>query len=163
MQISNTHDIACSADVAWRELNRVEVLARCIPGCETVDRTGDSSYTATVVIKIGPIKARFVGEVEISEIEPLKCYVISGAGKGGVAGFAKGSAKVTLTELEPRLTRLDYIVDANIGGKIAQIGSRMITNVVERMAEEFFGCFGAHLDEMAAKISVEPSSNSSPL
>lgn len=149
MQINNTREIACSPDVAWRELNRVEVLARCIPGCESVDRTADSSYVATVVSRIGPVKARFVGEVEIAEVEPLRRYLISGAGKGGVAGFAKGTAEVSLTELEPGLTRLEYNVDASIGGKIAQIGSRMVTNVVERMANDFFTCFGTHLNAMA--------------
>jgi uncharacterized protein len=155
MQISNEQEIAASPEVAWRELNTVEVLEACIPGCESVTRTGPSSYEAQVVTKIGPIKAKFLGKVEIEEIEPLSRYRISGAGKGGIAGFANGAADVTLSEITSGTTLLSYEIDAKIGGKIAQIGSRMVRSVVERMAEDFFTRFGAHLEQVRGGQPVE--------
>ena len=127
----------------WEALNDPEMLKQCIPGCQSLEKTGDDTMAATVVLKIGPIKATFQGAVTLSNLNPPHSYTISGEGKGGIAGFAKGGARVALTdppEGEPGCT-LNYDVEANVGGKIAQLGSRLITSTSKKLAGEFFSTF----------------------
>jgi uncharacterized protein len=147
MKISNQKQLPCGPAEAWSELNTVEVLQKCIPGCESITRTEEDGYEAVVLTKIGPVKARFKGSVTIEELEPLARYRMSGAGNGGLAGYAKGEAEVTLEEVQPDQTLMNYDVNARIGGKIAQVGSRLVQGVVERLADEFFQRFTDHLQE----------------
>jgi uncharacterized protein len=113
------------------------ILRECIPGCETLSLLSETEFAATIVAKIGPLKARFTGRVELSEIDPSNGYRIQGEGSGGVAGFAKGGARVHLQGARDS-TVLTYEIEAQIGGKLAQLGSRLITGVVKSMAEKFF-------------------------
>lgn len=152
-------------EAVWDALNDVDVLKACIPGCETITKKSDTELEATVFAKVGPVKAKFSGEVTLSDIDPPNGYTISGQGKGGAAGFAKGGAKVSLLEIDNG-TQLSYVVNANVGGKLAQIGSRLIDSTAKKMADQFFAKFS---DEAAAKAgsvapdpSPTPSSASSP-
>lgn len=140
MEMQGEYKIPASRDVVWEALNDPDVLSACIPGCKSLERTGDNGYAATVQAKVGPVKATFKGEVTLSDIDPPNGYRISGEGKGGAAGFAKGGATVTLTE-DGDGTLLSYTVDANVGGKLAQIGSRLIDSTSKKLAGEFFDAF----------------------
>ncbi len=124
----------------WEKLNDPETLKTCIPGCESVDRVSDTEFTAKVVARVGPVKASFSGKVTLTDIDPPAGYTISGEGSGGVAGFAKGSAKVALDDVGSE-TVLRYGVQAQVGGKLAQIGSRLIDATSRKMADEFFSRF----------------------
>ena len=117
------------------------MLKRCIPGCQELERTGDDGFAATAKVSIGPVKATFKGNVKLSDMDPPNGYTISGEGQGGVAGFAKGGAKVALTDAEGGGTHLAYDVEANVGGKIAQLGGRLINGVAKKYADEFFANF----------------------
>jgi carbon monoxide dehydrogenase subunit G len=131
----------------WAALNDPEVLKACIPGCERLEKASDTQMAATVSLKVGPIKARFAGEVTLLNLNPPHSYTIQGEGKGGIAGFAKGGADVVLKELGPDQTLLTYTVNADVGGKIAQLGSRLITSTSKKLAGEFFTRF----NEIASK------------
>lgn len=128
----------------WEGLNDPQVLKACIPGCQSLERQGDN-LVATVVLKIGPIKATFNGEVTLKNLNPPHSYTIEGEGKGGIAGFAKGGADVTLTEDGPNATVLKYAAKADVGGKIAQLGSRLIASTSKKLAGEFFSTFGSQI------------------
>jgi uncharacterized protein len=137
---------------AWAMLNDPEVLKACIPGCQSLEKTSDTSFSATVKVKIGPVGATFKGAVQLSDLDPPNGYMISGEGEGGIAGFAKGGAKVRLFEVEgaPGSTLLKYDVEANVGGKIAQLGSRLIDGAAKKMADQFFAGFAAAAGEAGA-------------
>jgi carbon monoxide dehydrogenase subunit G len=124
----------------WEKLNDAETLKSCIPGCETVEKTSDTEFTAKVVARVGPVKATFSGKVTLTDLDPPAGYTITGEGTGGVAGFAKGSAKVALDDVGAE-TVLRYGVQAQVGGKLAQIGSRLIDATSRKMADEFFSRF----------------------
>lgn len=141
MIIEGEERIAAPVETVWRALNDPEVLKDCIPGCETLEKTSDTEFAATVSLKIGPIKARFNGTVELTNLNPPHSYTISGEGKGGVAGFAKGGADVTLSETEDGATLLRYTARADVGGKIAQLGSRLIDSTSRKLAAQFFSSF----------------------
>jgi hypothetical protein len=126
----------------WALLNDAEVLKSSIPGCESLEKSGDNGFAAVVKTKIGPVSATFKGKVELSDIVPLVGYTIKGEGEGGIAGFAKGGAKVSLSDA-PGGTLLHYDVDATVGGKIAQLGSRLVDGVAKNMADKFFANFAA--------------------
>ena len=132
--------IPASRDAVWRALNDPEVLRQSIPGCETIEKVSDTAFTAKVVAKVGPVRATFTGQVQLSDLDPPNGYRISGEGKGGPAGFAKGGATVKLSDADGG-TKLSYTVDAQIGGKLAQIGSRLIDATARSMAQDFFGRF----------------------
>jgi len=137
MDLTGEERIAASRDAVWKALNDPEVLKACIPGCESLERVSDTELTAVVGVKIGPVKARFNGKVELTNLNPPTSYTISGEGTGGIAGFAKGGADVTLTE-EGAETVLAYVVKADVGGKIAQVGSRLIASTSKKLATQFF-------------------------
>lgn len=137
MDMTGEERIAASREAVWKALNDPETLKACIPGCETLEKISDKELQATVAIKIGPVKARFNGAVELSNLKPPKSYTISGEGKGGIAGFAKGGADVTLTE-DADGTVLSYVVKADVGGKLAQLGSRLINSTSKKLATQFF-------------------------
>jgi len=125
----------------WEGLNNPDLLRQCIPGCEELTRVSDTEFEGKVVAKIGPVKASFSGRVTLSDLDPPNGYTITGEGKGGVAGFAKGGAKVKLSDSGAG-TQLDYSVDASVGGKLAQIGGRLIEGAVNQTAADFFAKFG---------------------
>ena len=139
--IEGEETIAAPIDKVWQAMNDPEVLKTCIPGCQSLEKTSDTDMTATVVLKIGPIKATFNGAVTLENLNPPHSYTISGEGKGGIAGFAKGGADVTLPEVGPDQTLLKYAAKADVGGKIAQLGSRLITSTSKKLAGEFFATF----------------------
>ncbi|MCO5073213.1 MAG: carbon monoxide dehydrogenase subunit G [Rhizobiaceae bacterium] len=140
--IEGEETIAAPIDKVWEALNDPAVLKECIPGCQSLEKTADDGLAATVVLKVGPIKATFNGAVTLKNLNPPHSYTIEGEGKGGIAGFAKGGADVTLTELGPDSTLLKYAAKADVGGKIAQLGSRLITSTSKKLAGEFFSTFG---------------------
>jgi len=140
MQMNDTRDIAAPPAVVWAALFDPEVLKACVPGCEELTGTAADGFEAAVVQKVGPVKARFTGLVKLSDIVEGESCTISGEGKGGAAGFAKGAARVTLTPSETG-TLLSYEVDAQVGGKLAQMGSRIIDGFARKMADEFFSRF----------------------
>ncbi|MGE0210257.1 MAG: carbon monoxide dehydrogenase subunit G [Parvibaculaceae bacterium] len=140
MKMSGEELIPAPQQKVWEALNDPDVLKQCIPGCEEINKTSPTEFEARVVARVGPVKATFNGAVKLSDIDAPNGYTISGEGKGGAAGFAKGGAKVRLTP-EGDSTRLAYDVDAQVGGKLAQIGSRLIDSTAKKMADEFFGRF----------------------
>jgi carbon monoxide dehydrogenase subunit G len=140
MDMSGSHRIPAKRETVWQALNDPDVLRACIPGCESLEKTSDTEMIAAVTSKIGPVKAKFKGEVTLENMNPPESYTITGEGKGGVAGFAKGSADVKLTE-EGDETILTYEAKAQVGGKLAQLGSRLIDSTAKKMAEEFFTKF----------------------
>lgn len=140
MQLTGTREISAPNETVWAALNDPEILKACIPGCIELEKTSETSFEATVKQKVGPVSATFKGAVELSDINPPESYRISGEGKGGAAGFAKGGADVRLEEADG-VTTLTYDVDAKIGGKIAQLGARLIDGFAKKMADQFFTTF----------------------
>ncbi len=137
LEIKGEYSIPATREQVWDALNDPEVLKVCIPGCEEIEKLSNTEMTAAVTIKVGPVKAKFKGEVTLSDLDPPNGYTISGEGQGGAAGFAKGGAKVVLTT-DGDNTRLTYDVDAVVGGKLAQIGSRLIEGTAAKLADQFF-------------------------
>jgi uncharacterized protein len=133
-------DLPAPQHVVWAKLNDADVLKASIPGCESLEKLSETEFQAVAKIKIGPVTATFKGRVELSEIDAPNGYTISGEGQGGIAGFAKGGAKVQLSPSETG-TRMTYEVEAHVGGKIAQLGARLIDGVAKRMADQFFERF----------------------
>jgi uncharacterized protein len=146
MDMTGEYRIAAPRAKVWAALNDAEILRQAIPGCDEIEKTSDTSFTAKVTAKVGPVKASFGGKVTLSDMDPPNGYTISGEGSGGVAGFAKGGAKVALVD-DGAGTLLTYAVDAQVGGKLAQIGSRLIDGTARKMAEEFFSRFAALVAE----------------
>jgi carbon monoxide dehydrogenase subunit G len=142
MQMNDSQRIPASKQEVWAALNNPEMLKQCIPGCQSLDMTSPTEMTATVVFRVGPVKATFGGKVTLSDLDPPNSYRISGEGSGGVAGFAKGSALVRLESEAPDVTVLHYEVDAQIGGKLAQLGARLIDSTAKKLAGVFFKSFG---------------------
>jgi carbon monoxide dehydrogenase subunit G len=142
MDMTGEERIAASREVVWAALNDVEVLKQCIPGCESLERQSDTEMTAKVKLQIGPVNARFSGKVTLSEIDPPNGYRIAGEGSGGAAGHAKGSALVRLAE-DGDGTLLKYEARADVGGKLAQVGGRLIDATARKLASEFFSKFGS--------------------
>ena len=136
--------LPASREQVWAKLNDPQVLKACIPGCEQLDMTSPSEFQAVATVKVGPVKARWKGKVRLSDLDPPNSYRISGEGEGGVAGFAKGSAKVSLAEANGG-TRLSYNVEAQIGGKLAQLGQRLINSAAKKTADDFFEKFAAEV------------------
>jgi carbon monoxide dehydrogenase subunit G len=151
MDMKGEYRIPAPRAAVWAALNDLDVLKAAIPGCETINRLSDTEIEATVTAKIGPVKASFKGMVTLSDIDPPHGYTIRGEGKGGPAGFAKGGAKVKLTQADDQ-TVLSYEVDASVGGKIAQIGARLIDSTAKKLADEFFAKFS---ELAAAKTTSE--------
>jgi carbon monoxide dehydrogenase subunit G len=140
MEIKGEYKIAAPREKVFAALNDVAVLQACIPGCESLEKTSDTEMKARVRMRIGPVSASFSGKVTLSDIDPPNGYKISGEGQGGAAGFAKGGAVVALRE-DAGETVLNYNVDAQVGGKIAQVGARLIDGTAKKLADEFFGKF----------------------
>ena len=143
MELTGERRIAAPRETVWRALNDPEVLLAAIPGCQALEKTGDNAFSATVQARVGPVKATFAGSVELSEIKEPEGYRISGEGVGGAAGFARGGARVRLAEDgdDGEATLLSYEVDAQVGGKLAQIGSRLVQGAARKLAGQFFDRF----------------------
>jgi uncharacterized protein len=146
MEMHASRVIAADRMTVWAALNDAEVLKACIPGCDELTGSPEAGFAATVTQKVGPVKATFRGEVTLSDIVPGESYTISGEGKGGVAGFAKGGAQVRLSDAETGGTVLTYDVSAKVGGKIAQLGSRLVDSFAQKMADQFFERFQNRLE-----------------
>jgi len=144
MDLSGKKIIPANRDVVWQMLQSIDVLKASIPGCEDLNWENETTLRTIVRAKVGPIKARFKGKIVLSNINPPESYTISGEGQGGVSGFAKGKADVTLTET-PEGCELSYSASANVGGKLAQMGSRLLNSVAKKMADDFFDGFAAHV------------------
>ncbi|MBV1701446.1 MAG: carbon monoxide dehydrogenase subunit G [Hyphomicrobiales bacterium] len=140
MDMNGSQRIEASREKVYAALNDVDVLRQCIPGCESIEKTSENEMNAKVTLRVGPVKASFTGKVLLSDFDPPNGYTISGEGSGGMAGFAKGGAKVSLVA-EGDATLLNYTVNAEIGGKIAQLGSRLIDGTAKKLAGDFFEKF----------------------
>jgi carbon monoxide dehydrogenase subunit G len=145
MEMTGERQIAAPRQRVWEALNDPAVLKAAIPGCDSVERTGDDSFEAKVSVKLGPMSAKFGGKVQLTNINPPASYTISGEGQGGAMGFAKGGADVALEEVGPNATVLRYNVKAQVGGKMAQLGARLIDSTAKSMADQFFDRFAAQV------------------
>ncbi len=143
MKLSGNETLPAARENVWKALNDPAVLKQCIPGCEQIKQDSPTDMSAKVTIKLGPVKASFNGIVKLSDLKPPESYRISGEGQGGLAGFASGGATVKLTEVSAMETLLEYDVDAQIGGKLAMLGSRLIDSTASSMATQFFTKFAA--------------------
>ena len=174
MKMNGEFRVPTDRETVWRALNDPEVLKDCLPGCQEIEKTSDTEMTATLVIKVGPVKATFAGGVTLSDLDPPNGYTLSGQGQGGPAGFASGEARVRLVE-DGGETVVQYECDAKVGGKLAQIGSRLIDSTAKKLARQFFDSFAGKLgggedgdeDEAAAKPApeatpVEPAPSPAP-
>jgi uncharacterized protein len=153
MQMSGSRQIAASQAEVWRKLNDPETLARCIPGCESLEKTSDTNMKGVVALKLGPMALRFNGDVELSNLNPPNSYRLSGSGKAGPAGFASGFADV---KLEPKDggTLLSYNVESTVGGRMAQLGARLIDATAAQLAGQFFDKFAAEVAPAAAAAAA---------
>jgi len=158
MEMSGSQVINASREEVWAALNDPAVLAASIPGCQSLEKISDTEFHAEVKAKIGPVNATFRGEVQLSDIRAPVGYLLSGEGKGGAAGFAKGSAEVRLAET-PEGTELSYDAVAKVGGKLAQLGSRLVGGVAKKLAAEFFDNFKARVEgvELEEEAPPEPA------
>jgi uncharacterized protein len=143
MDMTGEQRIAASREAVWAALNDVNVLRQSIPGCESLERLSDTEMAATVKLQVGPVRATFSGKVTLSDLDPPNSYRISGEGSGGAAGFARGSAVVRLSDDEAGGTLMRYEVKADVGGKLAQLGGRLIDSTAKKLAAEFFQRFTA--------------------
>jgi uncharacterized protein len=157
MELKGERRLPADRPTAWAALNDVEVLKLCVPGCESLTPTGENRYEAVLNVAVGPVRARFKGKLELADIVAPESYALKFEGAGGAAGFARGEARVTLSELSARDTQLRYVANAQVGGKLAQIGSRLVDAAAGTMAEKFFEAFGAQLTAREAPgTSVTP-------
>lgn len=143
MEMSGQQKIAASKKVVWQALNDVEVLKQCVPGCESIEKQSDTDMTAKVVLKLGPVKATFASKITLSDLDPPNGYTLIGEGKAGPAGYAKGTARVRLSDDGPGATLLTYNTKVDVGGKVAQLGSRLLDSTANRLSAEFFEKFGS--------------------
>jgi uncharacterized protein len=152
MEMQGSRHLAVTQQQAWEALNDPEVLKACIPGCDKVEATGDNQYAIGMAVKIGPVAARFNGKILLADVQPPTSYTLNFEGQGGPAGFGKGNAKVNLAPAAEG-TDLSYTASAQVGGKIAQVGQRLVDGVAKSMAEEFFKRFD---DEMQRRYPPAP-------
>jgi hypothetical protein len=171
MEMTGEQLIHASQADTWAALNDPEILKACIPGCESIERTGENEYVVQMTARVGPVSAKFKGKMALSDIKPPNSYAIAFEGQGGVAGFAKGGADVSLAP-EGQATKLSYKVKASVGGKLAQIGSRLVDAAAHKVANDFFVAFnekvgdahagqdahgeGSHDDHHAEPIPADP-------
>ena len=143
MELTETHTLPIAQQRTWDALNDTEILRACIPGCESIDPDGENAYLVALSAAVGPVKARFKGRMQLTDIDAPNAYNIAFEGQGGAAGFAKGNARVTLEPDGDAATKLTYTANAQVGGKLAQIGSRLVDGAARKIAGEFFKRFGA--------------------
>src|SRR5881394_2330417 len=136
MEMTGEQLIAAPQQMVWDALNDPQILKACVPGCESIERTGDNEYQVLMVARVGPVSAKFKGKLTLSDIKPPESYSIAFEGQGGPAGFAKGGAQVKLSSEKPNEPRLSYNVKASVGGKLAQIGSRLVDAAAKKVADD---------------------------
>ena len=151
MNLQGERLIPATPEATWAALNDPETLKGCINGCESLERTGDDEYLATIAMRVGPVNARFKGRLKLQNVVPPSSYTIAFDGQGGAAGFGKGSADVQLSP-DPEGTRLAYNAKAQVGGKLAQVGSRLIDGAAAKIAEDFFAAFESRLSATARAV-----------
>jgi len=151
VEIKGEYQIASPREKVWAALNDAAVLQRCIPGCQSLEKISDTEFKAVVITAIGPVKAKFNSRISLQDLVPPESYTLAGESKAGAAGFGRGSAKVTLQE-QGEGTLLGYVADFKVGGKLAQVGSRLVLGATRRVADEFFGAFSSELDPAAVKV-----------
>jgi len=156
MEMQASRTLAVSQQQAWDALNDPEVLKLCIPGCDKVEPSGENQYAVAMALKIGPVSAKFAGKITLSDIVPPVSYTIAFDGSGGVAGFGKGSAQVRLEPTGPQDCELHYTVKATVGGKIAQLGQRLIDGAAKTMAEDFFKRFDDEMQRRHPRAEAAP-------
>jgi len=156
LQMNGEYVLPADRQRVWEALNDPETLKACIPGCESFERTGDNEFQATAVAKVGPVKAKFKAQILLSDLDPPNGYRISGEGQGGVAGFAKGGAAVDLSDAEEGGTKLTYTAEGQIGGKLAQVGQRLVAGAAKKIADDFFGRFASALSPETAAMPPAP-------
>jgi carbon monoxide dehydrogenase subunit G len=163
MQLVNQQTLPVSQAQAWEALNDISLLQSAIPGCEAITPAGPDQYEVLVTAAIGPVKAKFKGKLRLADIHPPQSYTLHFEGQGGAAGHGKGSAEVRLEVVSARQTILHYSANASVGGKIAQIGSRLVDMAAQKMANDFFTTFNVKLQERyAASIEAPPTAPSAP-
>lgn len=142
MELSSTRTVPAPIDTVWSALNDPETLKACIPGCESIVADGENAYRVAMAAKVGPVSAKFSGRLQLSDVDPPNGYTLSFEGQGGAAGFANGTAKVALVPVEnSSATAMTYVVKAQVGGKLAQIGSRLVDGAAAKLADDFFARF----------------------
>ncbi len=156
MEMSGEYRIPASREEVWAALNDPEKLKEAIPGCESVNKLSDTEMEAVATAKVGPVKAKFKGKVNLEDLDPPNGYTIRGEGSGGAAGFAKGLAKVKLTE-DGDATLLAYEVDATVGGKLAQVGQRLVDSAAKKMSDDFFSAFSGMMGGVSTAPEPEPA------
>jgi len=154
MEMTGEQRIPASQADTWAALNDPEFLKGCVPGCESIERTGENEFSVLMTARVGPVAAKFKGRMLISDSRPPNSYALGFEGQGGVAGFAKGSASVSLTPEGEGQTLLSYQAKANVGGKLAQIGSRLVDAAAQKVAAEFFTAFNERMSAMHATAAV---------
>ena len=162
MELTGSRTIPASPGAVWEALNDPEVLRECIPGCESLTRESDALWRSVVAAKVGPVSARFNGTVELADVVPPSSYTLRFKGQGGAAGFANGDAEVRLAPSDGGHTRLDYVARAQVGGKLAQIGSRLVDGAAASLAEQFFERFAARFAALPAAEAVVPAAANRP-
>jgi uncharacterized protein len=161
MDMTGQYRIPAPRERVWAALNDPATLQASLPGCQSLEKVSDREFAAVVLAKVGPVQAKFNGNVTLSNLNPPESYRISGEGKGGAAGFAKGGADVTLIE-EGEVTVLTYTARADVGGKLAQLGSRLIDGTAKKMADEFFDSFSRQVAGPAPAAAAEPAPETAP-
>lgn len=159
MEQTGEYDVPAERGVVWTALNDPEVLGRCITGCQDVVRKDDRHFDVKVKAKVGPVSATFQAELELDDLNPPESYTIKGGVKGGAAGFGKGEARVKLEPVDETTTRLSYEVKASVGGKLAQVGSRLVDGAARKMADEFFSAFRDHLSPPSEETVGTPGAD----
>jgi len=158
MQIKGEYQISSDRAAVWSALNDAEVLMRCIPGCESLQQASETEFTGIVAAAIGPVKARFNTRITLKDLNPPESYTLVGDSKAGVAGFGRGSASVRLTPSDGG-TLLSYEADFKVGGKLAQVGSRLVLGVTRKVADEFFSSFSTVVDPAAVRVDEQAAAN----
>ena len=159
MKLTGENTIQASREKVWEALNSPEVLKVTIPGAQEVEKSNEDEFKAVVEVKIGPVKAKFTGKINLTDLDPPKGYKLIGQGQGGAAGFAKGSASVNLTEDGANITKLKYEVDAQVGGKLAQVGQRLIQSASKTLADQFFNNLENYLAVQCNEVYGESKVN----
>ena len=166
MQQSGEQKINAPRERVWEALNDPDVLRECIPGCQSMEADGDGGFEASVKAKVGPVSATFKGAVSLEDVDPPNSYTLVGSGKGGAAGFARGEARVRLESLEAEGTLLTWELEARVGGRLAQIGARLVDGATRKMADEFFGNFRQQVagdSEADGESEAESGSSAQPV
>jgi carbon monoxide dehydrogenase subunit G len=162
MEMTGSREVPTDVETTWRALNDPEVLKASIPGCESIERIADNEYRVALTSRVGPVSARFTGRIVVADAVPPRSYTLTFDGQGGAAGFAKGETRVTL-EPHDGQTRIEYTAKAQVGGKLAQIGSRLIDGAAAKVADDFFARFVEHVrGSSSATAAVEPEASAAP-